>query len=305
VFSDIGLSIFKHWRERRTVFLTRKFLPAKKHKNSVRHCISYEYFRLPLLGRPFPPSSGENLLLPLQNEPTSFLGAATSHLIAPATLIQFKKETMMPYPYQRPQLCTLAADGDPVVVKIPFAMKDPFKRAFPSAWWDPSMTAWNVPGEYLETLNDWIVEQQGTFEQVLAEYDALKSDYEAAQAERAEAEARARVMREIEKNRRQAALASGEAEFASHAPVEEACAAFEQVLEGADVPRAWARQVRNEGRATLVEIQNALRVAGIQSKGIQELRSYNMNRLTKAEASCARKNLFVLEPYVTPSEDDD
>ena len=110
-------------------------------------------------------------------------------------------------------------------------------------------------------------------------------------------------MREIEKNRRQAALASGEAEFASHAPVEEACAAFGQVLEGAGVPRAWARQVRNEGRATLVKIQNALRVAGIQSKGIQELRSYNMNRLTKAEAACARKNLFVLEPYVTPSED--
>ncbi|MCB1359261.1 MAG: hypothetical protein KDK53_23070 [Maritimibacter sp.] len=169
--------------------------------------------------------------------------------------------------YSKPQLAIVGDDNDPIIVKIPFDMKDQFKMAFPDARWNRGETAWNVPKAQADVLGRWISDQQEAFEEILAEYEALKSDLEAAEAERREAQERARMVRELEARKREAKLADGEAEFARHASVQEARVAFNQVCKGAGVPKAWARVERDEGKSSLKEMQRTLRNAGVQSKG--------------------------------------
>ena len=207
--------------------------------------------------------------------------------------------------YSKPQLGIVSADNDPIIVKIPFDMKEQFKLAFPDARWNRGETAWNVPKAQADFLGRWISDQQEAFEEILAEYEALKSDLEAAEAERREAQERARMVRELEARKREAKLADGEAEFARHASVQDARVAFNQVCKGAGVPKAWARAERDEGKSSLMEMQRTLRHAGVQSKGIEGLRGVNMNRISRDEATTARANLFMLEPYVAPPVDDE
>lgn len=206
--------------------------------------------------------------------------------------------------YSKPELKIVRASANFVVAKVPFAMKDSFKAAFPKARWNRNETAWSVPLENEAKLTNWIEEHDDAYQQVLAEYEELKSAHEAAEAEEREAEERARMVHEIEVRKHRAKLAEGQTEFARHASVQSAISAFDRVCRGAEIPKAWARAERNEGRDELVEIQAMLRAAGLDSKGIREMRKYNLNRISKAEASSARAELFLLEPYSPPTEDD-
>lgn len=205
--------------------------------------------------------------------------------------------------YSKPELKIIHEEADYVLVKVPFALKDDFKTAFSHARWKREATAWKVPADETAKLSAWISGHEQAYADLLEEYEELKSAHEAAEAERQAAEQRARLMREIEIKKQQALIADGEAEFAKYSSVLAAREAFRKVCNGAGVPKAWARTERNEGKQMLIEIQEALMACNLQSVGIREIRSYNMNRITRREAEAAFAKLFLLEPYSSIAED--
>lgn len=199
--------------------------------------------------------------------------------------------------YAKPELKIIREEADAVLVKIPFAMKADFKTAFSHARWNREAKAWKVPADAIAKLSAWISGHEQAYADLLEEYEELKSAHEAAEAEREAAEQRARLMREIEIRKQQALIADGEAEFAKYSSVLAAREAFRKVCNGAGVPKAWARTERDEGKQMLIEVQEALRACNLQSVGIRDLRSYNMNRITRREAEAAFAKLFLLEAY--------
>lgn len=206
--------------------------------------------------------------------------------------------------YPKPELKILLEEADAILVRIPFALKDDFKAAFSDARWNREATAWKLPADAPAKVSAWISDHEEAYAVLLAEYEELKSAHEAAVAEQQAAEQRARLVRETEMRKRQALIADGEAEFAKYSSVTGARDAFLKVCNGAGVPKAWARAERDEGREELIAIQETLRACNLQSRGIQDLRSYNMNRITRREADAAFAKLFLLEDYSDIPEDE-
>jgi hypothetical protein len=219
-------------------------------------------------------------------------------------------------------------------VSFPFALKDNFRAAFPSAKWNPYTKHWVVGPRSGKRLEQWIAATEGAA-QAAAHLDQVEYDQaglaaletELAQVE-ADLKAKADEIEALGKQKRtlaelRAALdASKEALVhvemeaeAAQAEVEAEKAAIDALLEPivnrsaleaaiADMARhhqsvgAKAREAFDEAQAIVIRERNKLRAAGWYNEFIEDVADANFNRPDRDNVrSISKAKWYKMRPY--------
>lgn len=212
-------------------------------------------------------------------------------------------------------------------VKFPFALKDQFKRVFPSARWDGDGRAWIVGPRSKARLEQWVAAAgeaaqaadaaetaaltEAELAEVRAQLTTLRSEIESV---RCGERALTRTRELLDAERAKLADAQAEAEEAKRAR-KAAFAGAKALLSGVidiDAVIALARTMAanhkpadRQAKARFSEAQDAcvvqrdrLRAAGFESRGLNFLVRANINRPDRDQVSSFNPGwLFDLHPY--------
>ena len=189
-------------------------------------------------------------------------------------------------------------------IKFPFAMKDAFRTAFPSAKWNPEAREWNVGPRSGKRLEAWAAECTQTADDIIARKeaeteaarihaeaeDARKQAAAAAQC-RAELEAARGALeaaqQELEKAKEEAKAAKLEAQSEHRKTVSllaqyvnlDAISEAKNTMERNMNPADRVMKARFEDARQIVKSErDKLAVAGLVCQGISELARANVNR---------------------------